>query len=96
MQSKRPRFETETEAKKWHFRLINNPQQFEKEAFVDRINEIEFAIKEFQKLYDKAPVTDQLFRAKVLRQIERSKNTLAKIQTEYDMFNKYKRRLELQ
>jgi hypothetical protein len=45
MQSKRPRFETETEAKKWHFRLINNPEQFEKEAFVDRINEINFAIK---------------------------------------------------
>jgi hypothetical protein len=88
MQSKRPRFETE--AKKWHLRLMNNPEQFEKEAFVDRINEINFAIKEFQKLHEKAPITDRSFRAKVLRQIERSKITLVKIQTEYDMFKKYK------
>ena len=96
MQSKRPRFETETEAKKWHFRLINNPEQFEKEAFVDRINEINFAIKEFQKLHEKAPITDRSFRAKVLRQIERSKNTLVKIEAEYEMFKKYKARRALQ
>ena len=88
MQSKRPRFETE--AKQWHLRLMNNPEQFEKEAFLDRINEINFAIKEFQKLHEKAPITDRSFRAKVLRQIERSKITLVKIQTEYDMFKKYK------
>jgi hypothetical protein len=75
---------------------MNNPEQFEKEAFVDRINEINFAIKEFRKLYEKVPVTDHLFRAKVLREIERSKKTLAKIQTEYDMFKKYKKRRELQ
>jgi hypothetical protein len=88
MQSKRPRFETE--AKKRHLRLMNNAEQFEKEAFLDRINEINFAIKEFQKLHEKAPITDRSFRAKVLRQIERSKITLVKIQTEYDMFKKYK------
>ena len=92
MQSKRPRFETETEAKKWHLRLMNNPEQFEKEAFVDRINEINFAIKEFEKLHDKSPVTDQSFRAKVLREIKRSKKTLSEIQTEYEMFKKYKTR----
>ena len=33
---------------------MNNPEQFEKETFVDRINEINFAIKEFRKLYEKA------------------------------------------
>ena len=37
------------EAKKWHFRLMNDPERFEKERFVDGINEIKFAIKEFRK-----------------------------------------------
>jgi hypothetical protein len=96
MQNKICPFETETEVKKWHSRLMNNPDQFEKEAFVDRINEINFAIKEFRKLYEKAPVTDHLFRTKIITEIERSKNTLAKIGAEYDMFKKYKRRQKLQ
>jgi hypothetical protein len=82
----------ETEVKKWHLRLMNSSERFEKEAFVDHINEIKFAIKEFQTLHDKAPETDHLFRAKVLREIERSKKTLSKIQTEYEMFKKYKTR----
>ena len=71
---------------------MNDPEQYEREAFTDRINEINFAIKEFEKLYDKASVTDHLFHAKVLREIERSKRTLAKIQIEYEMFKKYKTR----
>ena len=79
------------EAEGWHFRLMNDPQQFEKEAFIDRIKEINFAIKEFRKLYEKVPVTNHLFRAKVLREIERSERT-SKIQTEYEMFKRYKMR----
>jgi hypothetical protein len=75
-------------------RLMNNPEQFEKETFVDRINEINFAIKEFRKLYEKAPVTDHLFRAKVIKEIERSKRTLSKILVEYEMFKKYRRELQ--
>jgi hypothetical protein len=86
------RYPFETEAKKWHFHLMNNPEQFEREAFIDRMNEINFAIKEFRRLYEKAPETDDLFRAKVLREIERSKRSLAKIQTEYEMFKKYRMR----
>jgi len=85
-------FEAEAEAKKWHFLLTNNPEQFEKEVFIDRINEIEFAIKEFIKLHEKTPVTDHLFRTKILKEIERSKKTLAKIQIEYEMFKKYNAR----
>jgi hypothetical protein len=73
---------------------MNNPEQFEKETFVDRINEINFAIKEFRKLYEKAPVTDHLFRAKVIKEIERSKRTLSKILVEYEMFKKYRRELQ--
>jgi hypothetical protein len=90
MRDKRRLFETETEAKKSSFRLKNDPGQYEKEAFIDHINEIKFAIKEFRKLYEKAPVTDHLFRAKILKEIELSKRTLSKIQVEYEMFKKYK------
>jgi hypothetical protein len=79
-----------SDAEKWYFHLMNDPKQYEKETFVDHINEINFIIKEFQKLYDRSPATDHLFRAKVLKQIERSKRTLLKIQTEYEMFKKYK------
>ncbi len=81
-----------SEAQEWHFHPMDDPEQYEREAFIDRINEIEFAIKEFEKLYDKSPVTEQSFRAKVLREIERSKKTLSEIQTEYEMFKKYKTR----
>ena len=85
----------EAEAKKWHFLQSNNPEQFEKEAFIDRIKEMMFIIKEFRKLYEKAAVTDNLFRAKVLKEIECSERILSKIQIEYEMFKKYMAR-ELQ
>jgi hypothetical protein len=94
MPGKRRLFETENETKKWHFRLNNDPEQFEKETFVDRIKEVRFAIKEFEKLHDKAPVTDRLFRTKILREIDRSKRTLSEIQVEYEMFKKYKTRTQ--
>ena len=77
-------------AASWHFRLMNDLQRFEKETFIDRINEINFAVKEFRKLHDKVPVTDHLFRAKVLKEKERSNKTLSKIQAEYEIFKKYK------
>ena len=55
---------------------MNDPKQYEKETFIDSINGINRIIKEFQKLYDKTPITDHFFRAKVLKEIERSKRTL--------------------
>jgi hypothetical protein len=81
-----------SEAKKWYFHLMNDPEQYEKETFLDHINEINFIIKEFQKLYERSPATDHFFRSKIIKQIERSKRTLSEIQTEYEMFKKYKTR----
>jgi hypothetical protein len=71
-----------SEADKRSFRLTNDPRQYEKETFVERINEIKFALKEFQKLHEKASVTDHLYRAKVLKQIERSERILSKTQVD--------------
>jgi hypothetical protein len=81
-----------SEAQEWYFRLMNDPKQIEKERYIDSIKEIKFAIKEFQKLHEKAPITDHLYRAKVLKQIERSERILSKTQVEYEMFKKYKTR----
>jgi hypothetical protein len=81
-----------SEAKKRSFRLKNDPGQYGKETFVDRINEIKFAIKDFRKLYEKTPITDHLLRAKILKEIKRSKKMLSEIQVEYEMFKKYKMR----
>ena len=72
--------------------LSEAPGQYEKEIFVDRINQISFIVKEFQKLYEKTPATEHLFRAKVLKEIEHSKRILSKVQAEYEMFKKYKMR----
>lgn len=70
---------------------MNDPNQFEKERFLDSINVYSDIIEEFQKLYDKTPMTDRLTRAKILNGME-WKRDLAKIHAEYEMFRKYKTR----
>ena len=37
-----------SEAQKWYFRLMNDPKQFEKERFIDSINEFNRIIKELK------------------------------------------------
>ena len=80
-----------TEAQEWYFRLMNDPKQFEKERYVDTIDVYNSIIEEFQKLYQKTPVSDRLVR-EILDGIEQSKRDLAKIHAEYEMFKKYKMR----
>jgi hypothetical protein len=89
MQSKKRHY---SEAQEWYFRLINDPNQFEKERFIDSINVYNSIIEEFQKLYKKTPATDRLARAKILNGMEQSKRELARTQAEYEMFKKYKTR----
>ena len=43
-------------------------------------------------MYDRSPVTDHSFRAKVLKQIPHTERILSKVQAEYEMFKKYKMR----
>ena len=81
-----------SQAEEWYFHLMNDPEEYEKETFIDRINEINFIIKEFQKLYEKSPATDHLFRAKVQKEIEHSKRILLKVQAKYEIFKDYKMR----
>ena len=71
---------------------MNDPKQFEKERYVDTIDVYNSIIEEFQKLYQKTPVSDRLTRNEILDGIEQSKRDLAKIHAEYEMFKKYKMR----
>ena len=57
-------------------RLKDDPRQYEKETFVDRINEIHFIIKEFRKLHEKMPVTDHLLCARSLRNFQKFKSNM--------------------
>jgi hypothetical protein len=41
-----------TEAEEWCFRLMNDPEQFEKWRYIDTINDYSGLIAEFQKLYE--------------------------------------------
>ena len=74
------------------FRLMNDPEYFEKERFIDSINVFNSINEEFQKLYEKTPASDRLTRVKILDGIEQSKRDLAKIHAEYETFKKYKMR----
>jgi hypothetical protein len=67
------------------------PEQFEKERYIDSVNEFNSIIREFQKLYDKTPAVDRFTRVKIINGIEQSKRDLAKTQAKYEMF-KYKTR----
>ena len=67
-----------SEAEEWLFRLAKDPKQYEKETFIDGINEINRIIEEFQKMYETTPATDDSLRAEILKGIEESKRTLSK------------------
>jgi hypothetical protein len=68
-----------SEAEQWYFRLMNDPNQFEKERHIDSIKVYNSIIEEFQKLYEKTPPADRIARVKILNGMKQSKNDLTKI-----------------
>jgi hypothetical protein len=80
------------EAQEWCFHLMNGPEYFEKWRYKDTINDYNSLIQEFQKLYQNTPTTNHFIRARILSGMKKSKRDLAEIQTEYEMFKKYKMR----
>ena len=78
------------EVKEWCFRLMNDPEYFEKWRYIDTINDYNNLIEEFRKLYDNTPTTNHFMRARILSGLKKSKRDLAKTQAEYEMFKKYK------
>ena len=81
-----------SEAQEWYFRLVNDPNEFEKMRFIDTINYYNSLIAEVRKLYEQTPVTQRYARARILSGMKKSKRELAKTQAEYEMFKKYNTR----
>jgi hypothetical protein len=81
-----------SEAEEWYFRLMNDPNQFEKERYIDSINVYSSVIDQLQKLYDQTPASDHFTRTKIVNGMKQSKRELAKTQAEYEVFKKYKTR----
>jgi predicted DNA-binding protein YlxM (UPF0122 family) len=79
-------------AKKYFLHLMNDPEEYEKQRFVDRIKEIHVIIQKSLELYEKTTVKDPLFRSEILKQIQRCKTTLAEFEAKHEAFKKYKMR----
>jgi hypothetical protein len=55
-----------SEAQEWVYRLMNDPEYFEKERYIDSINVYSSVIEEFQKLYEQTPAADRSARTRIL------------------------------
>ena len=51
------------EAQEWYYLLMNDPEYFERWRYIDSINVYNSIIEQFQKLYDKTPMTDRIARS---------------------------------
>jgi hypothetical protein len=80
------------EAQEWYYRVMNDPEYWEKFRYIDTINDYNSIIEEFEKLYEQTPVTQRYARARIISGIRKSKRDLTKTQAEYDKFKKYKTR----
>jgi hypothetical protein len=80
------------EVEEWCFRLMNDPEYFEKWRYIDSISVYNSVIEQFQKLYEQTPASDHFIRARILSGMRKSKRDLAKTQAEYEIFKKYKMR----
>ena len=57
---------------------MNDPNQFEKERYIDTINDYNNLIAEFQKLYENAPASDRFMRTRIQSGLKKSKRDLPK------------------
>jgi hypothetical protein len=80
------------EVQEWCYRMMNDPEYFEKCRFKDTINDYNNIVEELQKLYEQTPITNRFIRARCLKGIKRTQRELAKTQAEYEMFKQYKTR----
>jgi hypothetical protein len=73
------------EVQEWCYRMMNDPEYFEKFRYIDTINDYNMIIEKCQKLYDNTPATvvNRFIRAKSLSTMKRAQRELAKTQAEY-------------
>jgi hypothetical protein len=56
-----------SEAKEWLYRLAKDPKQYEKEAFIDGIEEMKLLIEELEKIRKATPATDHFLHAEIAK-----------------------------
>jgi hypothetical protein len=80
------------EVQEWCYRMMNDPEYWEKFRYINTINDYNLVIEECQKLYDNTPMTNRFIRARSLSTMKSAQKELAKTLAEYDKFKKYKTR----
>ena len=78
------------EAQEWCYRMMNDPNEWEKFRYKDTIDDYNSVIEHSQKLYDITPVTNRIMRARCLSNLKRAQKELAETLAEYDKFKQYK------
>jgi hypothetical protein len=80
------------EVQEWCYRMMNDPEYFEKRRYIDTINDYTNLIEEFQKLYEQTLESDRYARTRIQSGLKKSERYLVKTQAEYEMFKKCKTR----
>ena len=80
------------EVQEWVYRLMNDPEYFEKFRYIETINDYNSVIKECQKQYEQTPATaaNRFIRARSLNTMKRAQRELAKTLAEHEMCKRYK------
>lgn len=73
------------ELQEWCYRMMNDPEQFERWRYIDTINDYRTIIAELEKLYVQTPVRqvcvlDRYTRARIQSEMKEAKRDLAKTQ----------------
>jgi hypothetical protein len=79
----------------WMYRLMNDPEYYERWFYKDAMDDYNMIIAECQKMYDMTPVPSRLVRSRLRSTIKRAERDLAKVQAEYDKFKRYKQRTQI-
>ncbi len=83
------------EVAEWMYRLMNDPDYYERWFYKDSINNYNMQLEEFAKRCEQTPVTNRLTRAKTRSAIKRAQRELSERQAEYNVFKKHKARTEI-
>jgi hypothetical protein len=79
------------EAQEWCYRMMNDPNQWEKFRFIDTINAYNNIIEDSQKEYEQAcAATDHYTQARISNVLKHAKAYLAMTQREYESFKEFK------